>query len=260
MNRENVSMAVGFVILALGIVILLFTFIQALALVTNPGDYFREQFPEDEEEETFEPPRARFSWDANDLSVDFSDETEQGDGSITSWSWEFDDGGMSSQRDPQHTFNNDGNYRVRLEVEDENGETSTSYGDIYVEMGNQDNGRSEESEGSFGLDFNFGNVMGPAAAAWLVSILYIVMFLVGGSLVKGGWNLIKPGPSTVKLKIRPKKVETEMEGAAQPYPNQRAPTYYPQQAQQGGAPHQTTKKTAEKKEYPPDEEFVENGS
>jgi hypothetical protein len=246
MNRENVSMAVGFAILALGIVILLFTFIQALALVTGPGDYFREQFPEDEEEETFEAPRARWSWSSNDLTVDFSDETEEGDGAITRWSWEFDDGGTSSQQHPQHTYGNPGNYRVRLEVEDENGETSTSYGDIYVEMGNHQSGSSEEDMGDFDFNFDIGNVMGPMAAAWLVSILYIVMFLVGGSLVKGGWNLIKPGPSTVKLKIKPKKLEMEMEG--QPYPHQ-------------DVKHsRAARKPSENKEYPPDEEFVKNGS
>jgi len=253
MNRENVSMAVGFAILALGIVILLFTFIQALALVTNPGEYFREQFPEEQEEETFEPPRARWSWSSNDLTVDFSDESEEGDGAITRWSWEFDDGGTSSQQNPQHTYNDPGNYRVRFEVEDDNGETSTSYGDVYVEMGNSQSGTSEESQGDFGLDISFGNFIGPLAAAWLVSILYIVMFLVGGSLVKGGWNLIKPGPSTVKLKIRPKKVETEMEG--QPYPYQGAPAYYPQQPQQGQP--QTNQKSSENKEYIPDEDDLE---
>lgn len=245
-------MAVGFVILALGIVILLFTFMQAYAMISNVGDYFDEQFPGEGGDNDFEPPRAQFSWSTDDLDVQFSDEAEEGDASITSWDWNFNDGATSNQQNPQHTYGDSGDYRVRLEVEDTNGETSTSYGEVFVEMGRQDGGTSEGDGRESGFDLNFGSMAG----GFLVAILFLVMFLVGGSLVKGGWNLIKPGPSTVKLKIRPKKVETEMEG--QPYPYQGAPAYYPQQAQQGGAQPQTSQKTAEKKEYPPDEEFVED--
>ena len=139
-------------------------------------------------------------------------------------------------------------------MEDANGETSTSYGDINVEIGRQDGGTSDDDGRESGFDLNFASMSG----GFLVAILFLVMFLVGGSLVKGGWNLIKPGPSTVKLKIRPKKVETEIEG--QPYPYQGAPAYYPQQTQQGGTQPQTAQRAAEKKEYPPDEEHIEDGS
>jgi hypothetical protein len=67
------------------------------------------------------------------------------------------------------------------------------------------------------------------------------MFLVGAALVKAGWNLIKPGPSVVKLKIKPKKLEVEEVEASQPYyppssPGAAQPQYYPPQAPPAGPP------------------------
>ena len=216
MDAEKSAPIIGIVLLAIGIIVLFFTFFQAFSLVNGAGDYFDEQFPG---EDSQEGPRSRFSWSSNDLTVDFSDESEEGDAGITSWDWDFDDGGSSSEQNPMYTYSNNGNYRVSLKVRDANDETSTSYTELYVETGNQNNGESEFDDSGFEFDIPVEMF----AAAFLVGILFIVMFLVGAALVKAGWNLIKPGPSTVKLKIRPKKLEIE-----QPQ-DQRAPYYEPPQ-------------------------------
>lgn len=235
MENEKKAQIIGAIVFVLGIVILLFVLFQALMLVQGAGDYFSEQFSEEEEEEG---PSAQFSWSTNDLNVELYDESESGDVEITSWEWNFGDGESSQDQNPDHTYDSQGDYRVRLRVEDENGETSTAYGNVYVEYGNQDGGSSEPEFGE--SSFGFGNFMIPLAAALLVGILYLVMFLVGAALVKAGWNLIKPGPSTIKMKIKPKRLEVESAEQTPMYSSQPSPAagpisaqpsamYYPQQ-------------------------------
>ena len=75
MNSEKVGMIIGIFLLVLGIAVLLFVFTQALALVQNPGAFFEEQFPQEEEEEA-QGPNAQFSWSTNDFTVQFQDESE----------------------------------------------------------------------------------------------------------------------------------------------------------------------------------------
>ncbi len=227
MTNEKHAPIIGAVLLVLGIVIIIFVFYQAFSLVNGVGDYFNEQFPEEEGEE--KGPTAQFSWSTNDLSVDFWDESEEGDAQITSWEWNFGDGESSNEPSPQHTYNSGDDYRVRLRVEDQNGKSSTVYGNVYVEFGNQEGGSAEPEFDDF--SFGFGNFMIPFAAALLVGLLFIVMFLVGGALIKAGWNLLKPGPSTIKMKIKPKRLEVESAEQAPMYSSQPIPTSAPITAQ-----------------------------
>lgn len=50
---------------------------------------------------------------ASPLSVAFTDTSS---GSITSWTWKFEDGGTSTERNPRHTYTAPGKYTVRLTV------------------------------------------------------------------------------------------------------------------------------------------------
>jgi PKD repeat protein len=219
MNNEKIGMIIGIFLLVFGIVILLWVLTSAMAIVQSPGTYLEEQFPQ--EEGSQEGPNARFSWNTNDLSVDFQDESEEGDAAISNWEWDFGDGETSYEQNPHHTFNSDGDFNVGLIVEDENGESSSTHADVYVEFGNNDGGRSE---GEFGdISFEMGNFMLPLAGAFLLGMLHLVMFLIGAALVKGGWNLIKQGPSTLKLKIKPKRLEVEQAAGQPEYSYQSAP-------------------------------------
>ena len=47
MDKDKVPPIIGAVLLVVGILVVLFVFMQAMAMVTNVGDYFREQFPEE---------------------------------------------------------------------------------------------------------------------------------------------------------------------------------------------------------------------
>jgi PKD repeat protein len=223
MDKDKVPPLIGAVLLVVGILVIFFVFFQAMMMVSGVGDYFREQFPEEEGQEEAAGPTAAFSWSTNDLDVDFMDESEQGDSDIRHWDWQFGDGDSSNQQHPSHTYNSDGDYRIRLTVEDQNGKTNSINSNVYVNMGNFDNGQTEDNFGDMSFDFGMGNILLPFAAAILVGILFIVMFLVGAAMIKAGWNLLKPGPSTIKMKIKPKKLEVE-QGQPEPAYSQR-PTH-----------------------------------
>jgi len=244
MDNEKISPIIGIVLLVIGIIVLFFTFFQAMNLVQNVGDFFDDQFPGSDDAKE---PSARFYWNSNDLVVDFSDESQEGDAEISSWSWNFGDGESSSDSNPQHTYSSGGNYRVSLHIEDENGKKSSANTDVNVGSGNQNSGESDD----FGGDFEFNLGIDVFAAAILIGILFLVMFLVGAALVKAGWNLVKPGPSTVKLKLKPKKIEIEQETFEQP--RQPPPQdYYPPRGDYGrGYPETPAGDWNETKPAPP---------
>jgi len=83
-----------------------------------------------------QPPDADFSGGPTtgllDTTVQFSD---QSTGDITSWLWDFGDGGTSSDPNPSHTYSNEGAYTVSLTVTDPDGsdtETQETYVKIYT--------------------------------------------------------------------------------------------------------------------------------
>jgi PKD repeat protein len=77
------------------------------------------------------PPTAEFSGTPTSgeapLDVDFTDLST---GSVSSWSWDFGDGGTSTAQNPSHTYNSAGNYTVSLTVTGPSGgntETKVDY-------------------------------------------------------------------------------------------------------------------------------------
>jgi PKD repeat protein len=68
-----------------------------------------------------QPPTANFSFNCTDLECDFTDQSTDGDGSISSWSWNFDDGGASNAQNPSHTYAAAGTYTVSLTATDDDG-------------------------------------------------------------------------------------------------------------------------------------------
>lgn len=55
------------------------------------------------------------------LDVQFTDITANTNGTISSWLWDFGDGGSSTSKDPLHTYNSDKNFNVTLQVKNSNG-------------------------------------------------------------------------------------------------------------------------------------------
>jgi PKD repeat protein len=68
------------------------------------------------------PPVASFTYDDNDLSVDFTDtSTPTAPATIASRDWDFGDGATSTSATPTHAYAAAGEYDVRLTVTDSNG-------------------------------------------------------------------------------------------------------------------------------------------
>ncbi|MGR9105799.1 MAG: DNRLRE domain-containing protein, partial [Gammaproteobacteria bacterium] len=67
------------------------------------------------------PPSAAFSYSASSLNVEFSDASNDSDGTIAGWSWDFGDGNGSSEQNPSHGFASEGAYPVTLTVTDDGG-------------------------------------------------------------------------------------------------------------------------------------------
>ena len=80
-------------------------------------------------------PTAGFSFSVNDLTVMFTDESVPGDSDISSWSWDFGDGGTSTEQNPVHTYSVSGTYSVSLMVTDAIGLSDNVSGFVTVTDG-----------------------------------------------------------------------------------------------------------------------------
>jgi serine protease len=81
------------------------------------------------------PPTADFTYAATDLTVDFTDQSTDSDGSVVSWAWDFGDGATSTTQNPSHTYASSGTYPVTLTVTDDDGATGSVTQDVTVTSG-----------------------------------------------------------------------------------------------------------------------------
>jgi len=68
-------------------------------------------------------PTADFTFSCVNLVCQFTDGSDDPDGTIASRSWDFGDGNGSNQTNPQHAFASKGEYTVKLDVTDNDGAT-----------------------------------------------------------------------------------------------------------------------------------------
>jgi len=68
-----------------------------------------------------DPPHAEFEVTCQDLRCTFVDRSDDPDGSVVSWAWDFGDGSTSTERNPSHTYAAAGRYTVLLVATDNDG-------------------------------------------------------------------------------------------------------------------------------------------
>ncbi len=77
-------------------------------------------------------PIADFSFVVDGLTVEFTDESVDEDGTIVAWAWDFGDGTTSTDQDPEHIYTVGGIYTVTLVAADNRGETNSVGRDVAV--------------------------------------------------------------------------------------------------------------------------------
>jgi PKD repeat protein len=79
------------------------------------------------------PPESDYNWHCEGLTCAFTDASEDDDGTVEAWFWEFGDGSTSRDQNPTHTFPAPGEYVVRLTVTDDDGATDEATAHVDVE-------------------------------------------------------------------------------------------------------------------------------
>lgn len=77
-------------------------------------------------------PDAAFDVQTDGLQASFTDLSTDPDGDVASWSWDFGDGNVSTQRNPVHAYSATGTYIVSLDVEDDQGASATTSAAVSV--------------------------------------------------------------------------------------------------------------------------------
>ena len=80
-------------------------------------------------------PTANFSFTTSGLVANFTDSSTDSDGTISSHSWTFGDGGTSTSANPSHTYAAGGNYSVTETVTDNGGLTASKTSSVTVTGG-----------------------------------------------------------------------------------------------------------------------------
>jgi hypothetical protein len=193
----------GTILIIIGLVILLFVFVNALDAAQNPMDKIEQWVPDE-----VKGPTSHFNWWSNDTSVDFSDMSFKGDYEISMWIWDFGDGHTSNNQNPDHEYSSIRDYTVSLEVEDENGESHISRTRISLVEGEYNQG---ESQSNMPIDLGFDVTFKRLTISVVFFAAFAILVMIGGRILFAGCRLISPNIKFLKMKVKPKEIEEKIE-------------------------------------------------
>ena len=79
-------------------------------------------------------PVAAFTFTTDNLTANFTDQSEDSDGTVVAWSWNFGDSSTSTEQNPSHTYAAAGTYTVSLTVtDDRNAESDEATASVAVD-------------------------------------------------------------------------------------------------------------------------------
>ena len=218
MDREKLGWWLGIVVFALGIALLAFTFYSAFMLATNPNGFLQKQLGD-------VPVRAEavlsvgLTFSPNPVSVD-----TQMQGTITIsggptpysvWINGTMPNGCQPQAQPmqisaspynfQCTPTQTGQFNPSVDAADNAGDHGSTSVSLTVQSTGGGNGGNNTGSGAVSVSLL------PIAVVMLTLGGYGIMALVGGVLMKSGWNLIKPRPETIRVRLKPKDLTQALE-------------------------------------------------
>lgn len=213
MKQDTFDLLLGLGVMALGIGLLLFTFGNALALAANPGTFLRGQLPAQQTQA--QGPSASFTWSSNGFNFTVQDTSHEGSAAITNWQWDFGDnsGQVSGQHPATHVYANPGPYTVLLTVTDSNNEQSATFSPVDIVPAQSRSGQSlgDLTANLPSLNFSLGDILLPVGVGLLTVGLYLAMAVIGGLITKAGWNLVRPRPETIRIRLKPKHLQQMIE-------------------------------------------------
>jgi len=178
--RFSPSETLGGVLVFIGLTLFVVVFLAVFPVLRDPVGTYDRWFPEDESSEPTaeseaeevpdpESPVAAFRYVVettieggeggeggesgepgeriSEFRVSLEDRSEPGDSDIATWMWDLGDGTEADGSNIDHTYEGPGVYPVRLEVVDDNGESSAVEGEVEVPEEGRAFGRFEAEEG-----------------------------------------------------------------------------------------------------------------
>ena len=145
-----------------------------------------------------------FRWSAQGYNVTFNATASSNGSPITAWAWDFGEGpGVLGGPTATHTYAVTCprcDEQVTLGVEDAAGGRAVATGEVVLEAHGYSTGVGQ----SPGSQINTPQ-LGPLTSGIVGALeLVAIMFLVGASVARAGWKLVRTEPETVETPIKPR--------------------------------------------------------
>ncbi len=248
----------GMVLVLGGLAVFLVVFFSLFPVLRDPVGIHDRWFPPEEEQPPAETdpvaPRAGFSWVTEAQIAErepiegpiegeerqpvflarFEDLSETGDAPIIRWTWDLGDGTVAWGPDVEHEYAKPGQYRVRLEVEDENGQTDWISDRIAVPEEGREEGQLEPEEELLdlsGIETSVEDLVGAVTKSTqtfvvigLFGLAAVLLTLVGWRVARVGVMLLRPLPGEPPRGRRRKQAQTEATDSETAAPDTEGPT------------------------------------
>jgi len=206
----------GIVLVIGGTVLLAVTFFTAYGIARDPSAFIVSQASHFNT--TSSGPAASFTWTTQGYNATFRDTSSDNGSTIRSWVWGFGDGTTySGETPPVHAYAvtcAQCTENVTLTITDQAGRQSIASASVQVQRTGTDGGVGVSSSSllsSLDLGGFLSTLAGPFESIFLLFLGLLIMFLVGGALTRAGWNLLRPRPETIQLRVKPKSLLREWE-------------------------------------------------